>query len=64
MMKGLGLPSGPCRQPLGKMTPKGVEVVRGALKAVYEKDKEIFRPIQDFYKINIEERLSNDKYWR
>jgi 4-hydroxy-tetrahydrodipicolinate synthase len=64
MMKGLGLPSGPCRQPLGKMTPKGVEVVRGALKAVYEKDKEIFRPIQDFYKINIEERLSNDRYWK
>jgi len=64
MMKGLGLPSGPCRQPLGKMTPKGVEVVRGALKAVYEKDKEIFRPIQDFYKINIEEQLSNDRYWK
>jgi 4-hydroxy-tetrahydrodipicolinate synthase len=64
MMKGLGLPSGPCRPPLGKMTPKGVEVVRNALKAVYEKDKEIFRPIQGFYKINIEDRLSNDKYWK
>ena len=64
MMKGLGLPSGPCRQPLGKMTPKGVEVVRTALKVVYEKDKEILRPIQDFYKINIEERLSSDKYWK
>jgi 4-hydroxy-tetrahydrodipicolinate synthase len=64
MMKGLGLPSGACRQPLGKMTPKGVEVVRNALKIVYERDKEILRPIQDFYKINIEERLSNDKYWK
>jgi 4-hydroxy-tetrahydrodipicolinate synthase len=64
MMKGLGLPSGPCRQPLGKMTPKGVEVVRSALKEVHQKDQEILRPIQDFYKINIEERLSNDKYWK
>jgi 4-hydroxy-tetrahydrodipicolinate synthase len=64
MMKGLGLPSGPCRQPLGKMTPKGVEMVRNSLKAVYENDKEILRPIQDFYKINIEEKLSNDKYWK
>jgi 4-hydroxy-tetrahydrodipicolinate synthase len=64
MMKGLGLPSGPCRQPLGKMTPKGMEVVRSALKVVYGKDKEILRPVQDFYKINIEERLSNDKYWK
>src|SRR5512136_2819418 len=64
MMKGLGLPSGPCRQPLGKITPKGAEVVRNALKVVNERDKEILRPIQDFYKINIEERLSSDKYWK
>ena len=64
MMKGLGLPSGPCRPPLGKMTPKGVEVVRNALKEVYGKDKEVFGPVQEFYKINIEERLSNDRYWK
>ncbi len=64
MMKGLGLPSGPCRQPLGRMTPKGIEIVRNALKAVYEKDKEILRPLQDFYKVKIEERLVNDKYWK
>jgi 4-hydroxy-tetrahydrodipicolinate synthase len=64
MMKGLGLPSGPCRPPLGKMTPKGVEVVRNALKEVYEKDKEVLMPIQVFYKVNIEERLTNDRYWK
>jgi 4-hydroxy-tetrahydrodipicolinate synthase len=64
IMKGLGLPSGPCRPPLGKMTLKGVEVVRNALKEVYRKDKEVFRPLQDFYKINIEEHLSNDRYWK
>ena len=64
MMKGLGMPSGPCRPPLGKMTPKGVEVVRKALKEGYEKDKEVLRPIQEFYKINIEERIFNDRYWK
>jgi 4-hydroxy-tetrahydrodipicolinate synthase len=64
MMKGFGLPSGPCRPPLGKMTPKGVEVVRNVLKEVYAKDKEVLRPLQEFYKINIEERLSNDRYWK
>ena len=64
MMKGLGLPSGPCRPPLGKMTPKGVEVIRNVLKEVYEKDKEVLMPLQEFYKINIEERLSNDRYWK
>jgi 4-hydroxy-tetrahydrodipicolinate synthase len=64
IMKGLGLPSGPCRPPLGKMTPKGVVVIRNVLKGVYEKDKEVLRPLQEFYKINIEERLSNDRYWK
>jgi 4-hydroxy-tetrahydrodipicolinate synthase len=64
MMKGLGLPSGPTRQPLGKMTPKGTETVKNALKEVYEKDREILRPLQEFYGINIEERLSNDRYWK
>jgi 4-hydroxy-tetrahydrodipicolinate synthase len=64
MMKCLGLPSGPCRPPLGKMTPKGVQVVRNALKEVYEKDKEVLRPLQEFYKINIEERLMNDRFWK
>jgi 4-hydroxy-tetrahydrodipicolinate synthase len=64
IMKGLGLPSGPCRPPLGKMTPKGVEVVRNALKEVYGKDKEVFWPLEEFYKINIEERILNDRYWK
>jgi len=64
MMKGLGVPSGPCRPPLGKMTPKGVEVIRNALKEVYQKDKEVYTPLQDFYKVNVEERLSNDRYWK
>jgi len=64
MMKGLGMPSGPCRQPLGKMTPKGVEIVRSALKTVHEKDREILKPVQEFYRVNIEERLTNDRCWK
>jgi len=64
MMNCLGLPSGPCRSPLGKMTPKGIDIVRRALKEVHEKDRNVLMPLQDFYKVNIEERLSNDRYWR
>ncbi|OGP89726.1 MAG: 4-hydroxy-tetrahydrodipicolinate synthase [Deltaproteobacteria bacterium RBG_16_48_10] len=64
MMKGLGMPSGPCRPPLGKMTPKGVAIVRDALKEVYGKERNVLMPIQEFYKVNIEERLSNDRYWK
>lgn len=64
MMKGLGMPSGPCRPPLGKMTPKGAAIVRNALKTVHEKDRGILKPIQEFYRVNIEDRLTNDKYWK
>ncbi len=64
IMKGLGLPSGPCRPPLGKMTPKGVAIVRNVLKELYERDKTVLMPIQDFYKVNMEERLSKDRYWK
>lgn len=64
MMRGLGMPSGSCRQPLGKMTPKGVEIVRNALKTVYEKDRSLLQPIEDFYKVKIEDRLANDRYWK
>jgi 4-hydroxy-tetrahydrodipicolinate synthase len=64
MMRGLGLPSGPSRPPLGKMTLKGLEVVRNALKEVYGNDKEVFRSLQEFYKINVEERIFNDRYWK
>jgi 4-hydroxy-tetrahydrodipicolinate synthase len=64
MMKGLGIPSGPCRPPLGKMTPKGIEIVREALKKVHEIDKTILMPVQEFYKVDIEERISDDRYWK
>jgi 4-hydroxy-tetrahydrodipicolinate synthase len=64
IMKGLGLPSGPCRPPLGKMTPKGVEIVRNALKEVFEKNKEILMPIQEFYRVSIEGRLADDRNWK
>jgi hypothetical protein len=46
------------------MTPKGMEVVRNALKEVYEKDKEVFRPLQEFYKVNVEGQISDDRYWK
>ncbi len=63
LMNGLGLPSGSCRPPLGRMTPKGVEVVRRAIRTVYERNKEILMPIQDYYKVNLKERIDNDEYW-
>jgi 4-hydroxy-tetrahydrodipicolinate synthase len=64
IMRGLGLPSGPCRPPLGRMTPKGVEAIRKVLREVHGKNREIFGPLEDFYKVKIEDRILNDKYWK
>jgi 4-hydroxy-tetrahydrodipicolinate synthase len=63
LMRGLGIPSGPCRPPLGRMTPKAAAVVRGAIRTVYEKNREVLIPLQDFFKIDLEERIYQDEHW-
>ena len=44
MMQILGMPSGPCRQPLGKMTTKGLDIIVSALKQVNRDNPEILAP--------------------
>jgi hypothetical protein len=46
------------------MTPKGVEAIRKVLREVHGKNREIFGPLEDFYKVKIEDRILNDKYWK
>jgi 4-hydroxy-tetrahydrodipicolinate synthase len=60
----LGMPSGPCRQPLGKMTRNGLETVVSNARKVYEKDPEILAPIGDFFDISIQEHLYNERFWQ
>jgi len=62
-MNGLGIPAGAPRRPLGKMTPGGIEIVRGALKKVFQESFDILKPLEDFYGIDIEERLSDNDVW-
>ena len=62
-MNVLGMPAGPVRRPLGKMTREGIDIVRNVLKNVYETSPEILSPIEDFYGISIEKRLNNDELW-
>jgi 4-hydroxy-tetrahydrodipicolinate synthase len=64
VMRGLGLPAGPCRPPLGRMTPKATAIVREAIRTVYEHDQEILLPLQDFYRIDLEARIYRDEHWR
>ena len=62
LMNVLGMPSGPCRQPLGKMTRGGLEVVLQAARKVNEAHPEIFRPVEQFFNVDLMDRLNNPRY--
>jgi 4-hydroxy-tetrahydrodipicolinate synthase len=59
LMSILGMPSGGCRQPLGKMTKKGLEIVINAARKVQTSNPEIFKPIADFFGVDVESRLGD-----
>jgi 4-hydroxy-tetrahydrodipicolinate synthase len=61
-MNVLGMPSGPCRQPLGKMTRNGLEVVVSAARKVYENNPQILTPIEQFFDVDLKERLYNQRF--
>lgn len=62
LMNVLGMPSGPCRQPLGKMTHNGLETVLANARKVYMNNPEILQPIADYFNIDLKDRLYNEKY--
>jgi len=62
LMSILGMPSGPCRPPLGKMTQKGLQKVLEAARRVQTTAPEIFQPIADTFKVDIAERLENPAF--
>jgi 4-hydroxy-tetrahydrodipicolinate synthase len=63
LMAILGMPSGGCRQPLGKMTLNGVEAVLKAARTVQSKNPEIFQPISDFFGVDVAARLEDPTVW-
>ena len=62
LMNVLGMPSGPCRQPLGRMTRNGLEVVLINTRKIYESNPQILMPIADYFDVNLKDRLYNEKY--
>jgi len=62
LMNILGMPAGPCRQPLGKMTRGGLEVVLTSARKVYEANPQIFQPIAEHFNVDLKDRLYNDRY--
>jgi 4-hydroxy-tetrahydrodipicolinate synthase len=59
LMNILGMPAGPCRQPLGKMNRPGLAQVLENARTVQENDPEIFSPIGSFFKVDITQRLED-----
>ncbi len=62
LMSILGMRSGGCRPPLGKMTPNGLEAVLEAARKVHTAAPEILQPLADFFNVDIAERLENPDY--
>lgn len=63
LMAGLGMPSGPCRAPLGRMTRAGVDVVRSAVRQVWRRSPEALQPISDFFGVDVGARIADDSVW-
>ena len=64
LMSILGMPSGECRQPLGKMTQKGLQTVLDATRKVQTASPEILQPVAEFFNVDVGERLENKKHWK
>jgi len=63
LMQGLGMVSGGCRRPLGRMTRAGVEAVRAAARTVWTKNPDILRPIEGAFGVSLDERFDDDASW-
>jgi len=63
LMSILGMPSGGCRKPLGKMTKKGVAKVLAIVRKVYETTPVILQPLENFFEVKIAKRLSSPSNW-
>jgi len=57
-MNGLGMPAGLMRAPMGRLTLKAVEIVRQAVRTVWQNNPELLSPVAEAYGVDIEARLA------
>lgn len=60
LMNVLGMPSGPTRRPLGKMTRQGIDVALNAARQTHINDPTLLAPIGAFFGVDIDARLADD----
>jgi len=63
LMNILGMPAGECRRPLGKMTKQALKTAMTAIQTVHRENPEILQPIQDFFGVDISERINRPSGW-
>lgn len=62
LMNILGMPSGPCRQPLGKMTRQGIDIVVSTVRKVWETNPQVLKPVEQAFDVKMSDRIYNEKY--
>ncbi len=58
----LGMPGGPLRRPIGRMTKQGLKIILDQARKIHEQHPEVFEPLATFFNIDVAERLTNDRY--
>ncbi len=64
LMAVLGMPSGGCRQPLGRMTAGGLEKLLAAARAIFAGAPELFEPLANFFDVDVAARLNDTGFTR
>jgi len=64
LMSGLGMPAGPPRPPLGRMTQNGLAIVRHAARTTWQNAPWILEPIGDAYGVDVGRRIDDDGCWQ
>ncbi len=62
LMNTLGMPSGPTRAPLGSLTRNALGHLMAAARETYDNDPTLFSPIEDFFGVDVGERLNDPQY--
>lgn len=62
IMSLLGMPAGPCRRPLGKMTMAALRRVVNVVRAVHE-TTDVLRPVEEFFGVDLDKRLYDERTW-
>ncbi len=61
LMRIMGFPAGPTRQPIGKLTRRSIDIVLRKARQVFEESK-ILKPIEDFFDVDLSDRLYSEKH--